>query len=420
MKGNIFYAQSGGVTPVINATAAGLIDTYFKNKKYFGKLYVGKNGILGALREELIDISSESKAELALLKKTPGGAFGSCRLKLNDFRKSKGDFQRLYDVFKKHNIRYFFYNGGGDSQDTTNKVSKFFKEKNYTLICIGLPKTIDNDLPITDNCPGFGSVAKYIATSTLEASLDVKSMSETSTKVFILEVMGRHAGWLAASAGVIKNSAGDSPHLILFPEIYFKEKVFLSKVKEITNKYGYCVIVASEGIKTEDNRFLSDSGLKDSFGHAQLGGVAPVLSELITNKLKYKVHWAVSDYLQRAARHIASRVDVNQAYSLGTKAITYAKNNVSDVMLTIKNTSLKRKYKWTISHTKLDNVANVEKMLPKDFITKNGFEITKKCKEYISNLIEGEDYPAYNNGFPRYARLNCKTIKKKLSAYKLK
>ena len=417
MKGNIFYAQSGGVTPVINATAAGVIDAYNKNKKSFGKLYVGKNGILGALNEELIDISKENKTQLALLKQTPGGAFGSCRLKLSDFKKSKKDFDRLYEVFKKHNIRYFFYNGGGDSQDTTNKVSKFFKEKNYSIICIGLPKTIDNDLPITDNCPGFGSVAKYIATSTLEASLDVKSMCETSTKVFILEVMGRHAGWLAASAGVIKEKAGDAPHLILFPEIQFNRSSFLKKVKETILKYGYCVIVASEGIKDSKNKFLSDSGLKDSFGHAQLGGVAPVLSSIITNKLKYKVHWAVSDYLQRAARHVASAVDVEQAYALGLESIKIAKLD-NNIMLTIKSTAIKQKYKWSISSTNLDNVANVEKMLPKNFIKSNGFEITRSCKEYISNLIQGEDYPSYDNGVPQYAKLECKTIKKKLPAYK--
>ena len=418
MKGNIFYAQSGGVTPVINATAAGVIDAYNKNKKSFGKLYVGKNGILGALNEELIDISKEDKAQLALLKQTPGGAFGSCRLKLSDFKKSKKDFDRLYEVFKKHNIRYFFYNGGGDSQDTTNKVSKFFKEKNYPIICIGLPKTIDNDLPITDNCPGFGSVAKYIATSTLEASLDVKSMCETSTKVFILEVMGRHAGWLAASAGVIKEKAEDAPHMILLPEVQFNQSTFLKKVKDTTVKYGYCVIVASEGIKDGKSKFLSDSGLKDSFGHAQLGGVAPVLSSIITNKLKYKVHWAVSDYLQRAARHIASKVDVKQAYALGLESIKVAKLNSNNIMLTIKSTKIKQKYKWSISSTNLNNVANVEKMLPKNFIKSNGFEITRSCKEYISNLIQGEDYPSYDNGVPQYAKLECKTIKKKLPAYK--
>ena len=417
MKGNIFYAQSGGVTPVINATAAGVIDAYNQNRKSFGKLYIGKNGILGALKEELIDVSMENKSQLALLKQTPGGAFGSCRLKLNDFKKSKKDFERIYEVFKEHNIRYFFYNGGGDSQDTTNKVSKFFKERNYSIACIGLPKTIDNDLPVTDNCPGFGSVAKYIATSTLEASLDLKSMCETSTKVFILEVMGRHAGWLAASAGVIKEKTGDAPHLILLPEIKFNQNLFLKKVKEATIKYGYCVIVASEGIKDGKNKFLSNSGLKDSFGHAQLGGVAPVLSSIITEKLKYKVHWAVSDYLQRAARHIASKVDVNQAYALGLESIKVAKTDINNIMLTIKNNSTKQNYKWSISSTNLDNVANVEKMLPKNFIKSNNFEITNSCKQYILNLIQGEDYPTYQNGFPKYAKLKCKTIKKKLESY---
>jgi 6-phosphofructokinase 1 len=417
MKGNIFYAQSGGVTPVINATAAGVIDAYNQNRKSFGKLYIGKNGILGALKEELIDVSMENKSQLALLKQTPGGAFGSCRLKLNDFKKSKKDFERIYEVFKEHNIRYFFYNGGGDSQDTTNKVSKFFKERNYSIVCIGLPKTIDNDLPVTDNCPGFGSVAKYIATSTLEASLDLKSMCETSTKVFILEVMGRHAGWLAASAGVIKEKTEDAPHLILLPEIKFNQNLFLKKVKEATIKYGYCVIVASEGIKDGKNKFLSNSGLKDSFGHAQLGGVAPVLSSIITEKLKYKVHWAVSDYLQRAARHIASKVDVNQAYALGLESIKVAKTDINNIMLTIKNNSTKQNYKWSISSTNLDNVANVEKMLPKSFIKSNNFEITNSCKQYILNLIQGEDYPTYQNGFPKYAKLKCKTIKKKLESY---
>ncbi len=418
MKGNIFYAQSGGVTPVINATAFGLIEQFFKNKKYFGKFYAGKNGILGALNEDLIDISSEKKSELKLLKQTPGGAFGSCRLKLKDYIKSGRQFQRIYEVFKAHDIRYFFYNGGGDSQDTTNKISKFFKTKDYPITCIGLPKTIDNDLPITYCCPGYGSVAKYIATSTLEASLDVKSMSETSTKVFILEVMGRHAGWLAASAGIIKMNAGDPPHLILFPEIEFKQSDFLKKVKDAIDKYGYCVIVASEGIKSK-NKFISDSGLKDSFGHAQLGGVAPVLSKIVTSKLNVKVHWAVSDYLQRSARHIASKIDVEQAYTLGRSGIEYAKKNISDVMLTIERITDKSKFKWKVSHAPLDKVANLEKMLPKNFIKSNGYEITKSCMSYITDLTQGEDYPTYAVGAPRYADLNCKTIKKKLKKFNL-
>ena len=418
MKGNIFYAQSGGVTPVINATASGLIEHFFKNKKYFGRFYAGKNGILGALNEELIDITSENKMELKLLSKTPGGAFGSCRLKLKDYFKSEREFQRIYEVFKAHNIRYFFYNGGGDSQDTTNKISKFFKIKGYAISCIGLPKTIDNDLPITYCCPGYGSVAKYIATSTLEASLDVKSMSQTSTKVFILEVMGRHAGWLAASSGIIKTRAEDPPHIILFPEVEFKQTDFLRKVRGVINKYGYCVIVASEGIKSK-NKFISDSGLKDSFGHAQLGGVAPVLSNMITSKLNIKVHWAVSDYLQRSARHIGSKVDVEQAYMLGKSGIDYAKKNITDVMLTIIRVNNKSKFQWKVSHTPLDNVANQEKMLPRNFIKSNGYEISKSCMSYITDLTQGEDYPSYVNGFPKYANLNRKTIKKKLKKFNL-
>ena len=416
MKGNIFYAQSGGVTPVINATAAGVIAGYLKNKKVFGKLYIGKNGILGALKEELIDVNNENTKELDLLKYTPGGAFGSCRLKLKDFKKSKKDFDRIYDVFKAHNIRYFLYNGGGDSQDTTNKISKYFSNQKYPLVCLGLPKTIDNDLPVTYTCPGFGSVAKYIATSTLEASLDVMSMSQTSTKVFILEVMGRHSGWLAASSGVIKSNQSDPPHIILFPERKFDKTEFLKKVKNAVSKYSYCVVVASEGIQDKKGKFISDSGEKDSFGHAQLGGVAPMLSNMIMNNLKLKVHWAVSDYLQRAARHISSSVDVDQAYKLGTESVELAKKNITDVMLTIEKKK-SSKFKWSIGTTKLDNVANIEKKLPKNYIKSNGYEITAACKKYISNLIEGESFPIFKNGYPLYAKMKCKLIKKKLRKY---
>ena len=418
MKKNIFYAQSGGVTPVINATAAGLIDYLSSNKKSFGKLYIGKNGIAGALKEELIDVSKENPTELNKLIHTPGGAFGSCRIKLRDPVKNKKEFQRILDVFKAHNIKYFFYNGGGDSQDTTLKISNYCRENGYDLICIGLPKTIDNDLPITDNCPGFGSVAKYIATSTYEASLDVASMANSSTKVFLLEVMGRHAGWLAASAGVIKDNDSMPPHLILLPEIVFDEKKFLTKIKNIVKKYGYCVIVASEGIKNKRKEFISASSKKDSFGHAHLGGVAPKLASLITDKLPYKVHWAVADYLQRAARHIGSSVDVNQAYDIGYKALQYAEVGVTGVMLTI-NKKKTKNYQWEIKYTKLEKVANVEKQLPRSFITKDGFNITLSCKRYIKNLISGEDYPPYKNGIPIYAKLSHPLVIKKLKNFKV-
>ena len=418
MKKNIFYAQSGGVTPVINATAAGLIDYLSKNRSSFGKLFVGKNGIAGALNEQLIDISKEDPKELKKLIHTPGGAFGSCRIKLKDPIKNKKEFQRILEVFKAHNIGYFFYNGGGDSQDTSLKVSNYCKEHGYNIACIGLPKTIDNDLPITDNCPGFGSVAKYIAISTYEASLDVASMANSSTKVFLLEVMGRHAGWLAASAGVIRDSVSMPPHLILLPEVVFDEKKFLLKVKKTVKEYGYCVVVASEGIKNKNNKFIAASSTKDSFGHAHLGGVAPKLANIITTKLSYKVHWAVSDYLQRAARHIGSSVDVKQAYMVGYKALEYAKKGVDGVMLTIKSKKTKN-YQWEIKYTDLKKVANVEKGLPKNFITKDGYNITASCKKYIKNLIYGEDYPPYKNGIPVYAKLKNILVKKKLKNFRV-
>jgi len=416
MKKNIFYAQSGGVTPVINATAAGLIDAYNSNKNLFGKLYIGKNGIAGALNEELIDVNKEDPKELKKLVHTPGGAFGSCRIKLKDPVKNKKEFLRILNVFKNHNIGYFFYNGGGDSQDTTLKISNFCKDHGYNIICIGLPKTIDNDLPVTHNCPGFGSVAKYIAISTYEASLDVASMSNTSTKVFLLEVMGRHAGWLAASAGIIKTTQDSAPHLILLPEVSFNQERFIAKVKTTVKKYGYCVIVASEGIKNNKGEFVAASKTKDSFGHAHLGGVAPKLANMITEKLKIKVHWSVADYLQRAARHIASSVDVKQAYSIGKSAISHAKKGKNGVMLSIKCNNSK-KFRWEISDVRLSNVANKEKKLPKSYISHDGFGITKSCKTYIENLVQGEDYPPYQNGIPDYAKLKHPLIKKKLKDF---
>ncbi len=417
MKRNVFYAQSGGVTPVINATAAGLIDYLKKNKSSFGKLFIGKNGIAGALNEELIDVSKENPTELKKLIHTPGGAFGSCRIKLKDPVKNQREFHRILEVFKAHNIGYFFYNGGGDSQDTTLKISNYCKEHGYDVTCIGLPKTIDNDLPVTDNCPGFGSVAKYIAISTYEASLDVASMANSSTKVFLLEVMGRHAGWLAASAGIIKDNESMPPHLILLPEIVFDEKRFLKKVKETVKRYGFCVIVASEGIKNKNNKFIAASSSKDSFGHAHLGGVAPKLANIITIKLSYKVHWAVADYLQRAARHIGSSVDVKQAYMVGYKALEYAKKGINGVMLTISRKKSKN-YQWEIKHTKLENVANIEKELPKSFISRDGFGITRSCKKYIQNLISGQDYPPYKDGIPQYAKLKHILLKKRLKNFK--
>ena len=415
---NAIYAQSGGVTSVINATASAVIETSRKSKK-INKLYAGKDGIIGILNEELIDTSLENSSDIKKLMHTPGGAFGSCRHKLKDVNQSKREYERLIDVFKAHNIGYFFYNGGGDSQDTSNKIAQYTKDAGFPVTCIGIPKTIDNDLPYTDNCPGFGSVAKYIATSTKEAALDVKSMSKSSTKVFIFEVMGRHAGWLAASAGLAKSKNNSAPHIILLPEVTFNEKLFLKKVKEVVKKEDYCVIVVSEGAKYKNGRFLADAGTVDSFGHKQLGGVAPRIADMISNKLGFKYHWAVSDYLQRSARHISSQVDLDHAYAVGKAAVEYASSGENAIMPIIVRKKTKP-YSWEVGKVALSKVANIEKKMPRNFISKDGFGITQSCKNYLSPLIQGEAWAPFEDGVIQTASLKNKLIKKKLKNFKLK
>ncbi len=408
---NAFYAQSGGVTSVINASACGVIETANKSSK-INKVLCGKNGILGALKEELFDTSKEKKSEIAKLRQTPGGAFGSCRFKLQDPIKQKKEYLRLFEVFKAHNIEYFFYNGGGDSQDTTFKVSKMAKELKIPLTCIGIPKTVDNDLPITDCSPGFGSVAKYVATSTLEAGLDVKSMSETSTKVFILEVMGRHAGWIAAASALASKNENDPPHIILMPEVPFAKKKFIDKVKKTVANEGFCVVVASEGTRYKNGMFLADSGHTDPFGHKQLGGVAPVLAKMISS-IGLKNHWAVSDYLQRSARHISSKTDLDQAYAVGKKAVEFALTGKNAVMPVIKRLSDKP-YKWKVESASLSRVANVEKTLPMNFISKDGFSITRSGIRYLEPLIQGEAPIKYRRGIPEIAELKNILVSKKI------
>jgi 6-phosphofructokinase 1 len=412
---NVFYAQSGGVTAVINASACGVIETARKQTA-LGKVFAGRNGIIGALREELIDTSVESAETIAALRHTPAGAFGSCRYKLKGLDQNRAEYERLIEVFKAHDIGYFFYNGGGDSQDTANKVAQFSQQMNFPITCIGIPKTVDNDLPITDTCPGFGSVAKYVAVSIREAGLDVASMAESSTKVFVMEVMGRHAGWIAGSAGLAAEQDGDAPHVIVFPEIPFEKAPFLAKVSDSVNKHGYCAIVVSEGAHYADGTFLAEAGGKDAFGHAQLGGVAPMLASMIKAELGYKFHWAVSDYLQRAARHIASSTDVEQAYAMGKAAVEFALAGKNAVMpIVVRESS--NPYKWSVGSAKLSDVANVEKKMPRDFITADGFGITAKAREYFAPLIQGEDYPPYRNGLPQYARLKKVLVPQKLPAW---
>ena len=412
-RSNAFYAQSGGVTSVINASACGVIEAARTHKKLIGRVYAGKNGILGALEERLIDTSRETNKSIRGLRFTPSGAFGSCRHKLKYPEEDEREYARLLEVFKAHSIRYFFYNGGGDSQDTADKVADYSLEKGYELACIGIPKTVDNDLPFTDCCPGFGSVAKYVAISTREASLDVASMCETSTKVFVLEVMGRHAGWIAASGALAQENIDDPPHIILFPEVPFVEADFLKKVKRTVDSKGFCVIVVSEGVRKKNGRFLAESGSKDAFGHAQLGGVAPVIADLIGRKLAYKNHWAVADYLQRAARHIASSVDVEQAYELGKAAVELAIGGQNAVMPIIKRVS-DSPYRWKIGHEKLSKVANVERFMPKSFISRDGYGITARARRYLEPLIAGEDYPSYKKGMPQYVKLKNQLVEKKL------
>ena len=419
MKKNILYAQSGGVTPVINATACGVIETAAKHRDRIGKVLAGKDGIIGVLREELIDTSKESKSAIAGLRHTPGGGFGSCRYKLRSLEESKREYERLIEVLKAHNVGYFFYNGGGDSADTAYKVSQIGKKMGFPVQCIGVPKTIDNDLPVTDNCPGFGSVAKYVAVSTIEASLDVESMASSSTRVFILEVMGRHAGWIAAAAGLATRSEGDPPHVILFPEVPFRKREFLKKVKHAVENHGYCTIVVSEGVRDAKGRFLADAGTRDAFGHAQLGGVAPVVANIVRENLGYKYHWAVSDYLQRSARHVASRTDVEQAYAVGEAAVELALQGKSGVMPIIKRLS-SNPYRWKIGETTLGRVANREKMMPKNFISADGFGITAAARRYLAPLIQGEDYPPYApDGLPKYVRMKKVLVRKKLPSFEV-
>ena len=412
---NAFYAQSGGVTAVINASACAVIETARKYPDKIGKVLAGENGIIGALTENLIDTSLESEADVTALNHTPSGAFGSCRYKMKSLESNRREYERLIDVFKAHDIGYFFYNGGGDSADTCLKISQLSESMGFPIQAIHIPKTVDNDLPVTDNCPGFGSVAKYIAVSTLEASLDVASMAASSTKIFVLEVMGRHAGWIAAAGGLVDSTI---PIVILFPEIEFNEKAFLAKVDKNVKDYGYCTIVVSEGTKWPNGKFLAEQETRDDFGHAQLGGAAPVVANIVKKSLGYKFHWAVADYLQRSARHLASNEDVKQAYALGKAAVEMAIEGKNAIMPAIIRTS-NNPYEWEIGYGELKDIANVEKMMPRNYISKDGFSITNECREYLLPLIEGENYPPYNNGLPEYVVLKKSKVNKKLPPFKI-
>jgi len=417
-KRNAFYAQSGGVTAVINATAAGVIETARRHRSRIGKVYAGRNGIIGALEEDLIDTSKESAASIRALKHTPAGAFGSCRYKLRGLEESRAQYERLIEVFRAHDIGYFFYNGGNDSADTCLKVSQIAEKLGYPLTAVHVPKTVDNDLAVTDNCPGFGSVAKYVATSMREAAFDVASMAKTSTKVFVLEVMGRHAGWITAAVGMADDADAPIPLVLLFPEIPFDEARFLAAVDAKTKAHGYCCVGVSEGLQNAEGRLMAEAGTKDAFGHAQLGGVGPSIANLVKDRLGCKVHWAVADYLQRAARHLASKTDVEQSYAVGRAAVEFALAGKNAVMPAITRVSDKP-YRWKITEAPLSKVANVEKMLPRDFISGDGYGITAKARAYLGPLMKGEAPPPFKDGLPKYVRLKNVGVPKKLAAFKV-
>ncbi|MDO9271968.1 MAG: 6-phosphofructokinase [Rugosibacter sp.] len=413
---NAFYAQSGGVTAVINASACAVIETARAHPDRIGKVLAGRDGIIGALTEDLIDTSLESAIDIARLRHTPGGAFGSCRYKLKSLEQSRREFERLIEVFRAHDIGYFFYNGGGDSADTCLKVSQLSAALGFPLQAIHIPKTVDNDLPLTDTCPGFGSVAKYVATSMREAGLDVASMARTSTKVFVFEVMGRHAGWITAACALAAKNEGEAPHLLLLPEVLFDETRFLARVKECVDRYGYCAIAVSEGLLGPDGKLLAGAGTTDAFGHAQLGGIGPQIAQLVKEQLGYKFHWAVADYLQRAARHIASKTDVEQAYAVGKAAVDMALVGKNAVMPAIRRLA-DHPYRWDIVEAPLDQVANVERKMPAEFITADGFGITDAARRYLAPLIMGEDLPPFREGLPDYVRLQNVSVARKLESF---
>lgn len=413
---NAFYAQSGGVTAVINATACGLIQEARRHPESIGKVFAGRDGIIGALTEDLIDTSLESDEDIARLRHTPGGAFGSCRYKLKSLDQHRMQYERLIEVFKAHDIGYFFYNGGNDSMDTAWKVSQIAEKMGYPVVCVGVPKTVDNDLPHTDCCPGFGSVAKYVATSIREAGYDVASMARTSTKIFVLEVMGRHAGWITAACGLAAEQVGEPPHILLFPEVAFDPERFLARVEACVKQFGYCTVAVSEGLSDADGKLIAESGTKDAFGHSQLGGVGQVVAQLIKDSLGYKYHWALADYLQRSARHLASGTDVEQAYALGVAAVDLALQGKNAVMATIRRLD-DRPYRWEIGDAPLAEIANVERKMPPEFISPDGFHITDACRTYLQPLILGEEPPPFRNGLPDYVRLKNVSVARKLGEF---
>jgi 6-phosphofructokinase 1 len=414
-RGKLLYAQAGGVTAVINASAAAVIEAARARASEHGGVLAARNGVLGLLAEELVDTAALDVDDLALLRQTPGGYFGSCRFDLDDPQTNPRQFDRIFEVLAAHDVGAFLYNGGNGSMDAVLKLSQAARERGYPLVCVGVPKTVDNDLLETDCCPGFGSAAKYIATAMLEAGRDVEAMASRRGRVFVMEVMGRNAGWLAAASALAARNPDEAPHIVLLPELPFDEGRFLRKVKACVTRLGYCAITAAEGIRTADGRALMEQG-RDALGHVQLGGVGQWLARLIHRHLAYKHHWAVPDYLQRAAGHLASATDLAQAEAVGRAAVDCALDGRDAVMPAIHRLG-DAPYRWEVRPVGLEGIANLERQLPPGFIAEDGFGISAAGRRYFAPLIEGEPAVRYAAGLPLHLTRRLPLLPRRLGGY---
>ena len=415
-KANLLYAQSGGVTAVINATAASVIEAARARADAVGRVLAARHGILGALDEDLIDTAPLSAADLRRLAGTPGGAFGSCRFDLDPPEANRDQYERLFAVFAVHDIGYFLYNGGNGSMDTVAKVSRAAAERGYPLVCVGVPKTVDNDLEGTDCSPGFGSAAKYAATSMLEAGLDLAAMTSPVGRAFVMEVMGRNAGWLAAATALAARNDDQPPHVILMPEVPFDEEAFLAVVRSTVSRLGYCAITVSEGIRRADGTLLMEQD-EDAKGHVQLGGAGQCIARLIHARLGYKHHWAIPDYLQRAAGHLVSATDHAQARAVGQAAVEYALAGRDGVMAAIRRLA-DAPYRWDVAPVAVTAIANLERQVPAAFIRPDGLHVTDAARAYLCPLIEGEMPACFAGGLPDYPRFALPGVARRLAPYR--
>lgn len=414
MTRNLLYAQSGGVTAVINATAAGVIATARQASGEIGQVLAARNGILGVLRETLVDTAGLSVRDLERLRSTPGGAFGSCRFDLDPADRNPAQYDRLFAVLAAHDVGCFLYNGGNGSMETCRQIQAAADARGYPLTVLGVPKTVDNDIVLTDCCPGFGSAAKYLATSIREVGLDLNAMTTGSGRAFVLEVMGRNAGWLAAACALAAEDDDAAPHLILLPEVAFDEAAFLARVKSVVERSGSCAIVVAEGVRGLGGKVLSIQD-RNQKGYIQLGGAGEVIAEKIHTGLGYKVHYALADYLQRSARHIASRTDTAQAFGVGKAAVRRAIAGNCGVV-GIERLS-DEPYLWRTTLQAFDLVANLERQVPPEFIAPDGFGVTDAFRRWCRPLIAGEDWPPFRDGLPDYLRLQLPLVPPRLAPY---